>query len=250
MLAETDHAVLIAPETCGALAKLTAFAEKRPDWNLGCMRQAIELTGDKLLFSGYLHDHQINHPRTWPANAPEGTWQITSSPLIVKPVDGAGSLETYKVLKYKNLKHIIATDSGRFLIQEFSEGQSMSLSVLADGRGNFEPVGLCRHQIELHQAGEGVKSLSSHVLRAEDPEFMSRLENVQKALRLVPGLRGWVGVDFLWNDATGVDTVIEINPRLTFSFCVLADYQRFGGSLARRWLSTASRALHATEPPL
>lgn len=79
---------------------------------------------------------------------------------------------------------------------------------------------------------------------------MSRLENVRKALSSLPGLLGWVGVDFLWNDATGVDTVIEINPRLTFSFCVLAGENRFGGLMARKWLSTASRALHSLKPPL
>ena len=34
----------------------------------------------------------------------------------------------------------------------------------------------------------------------------------------MPGLRGWVGVDFLWEETSGGVMVLEINPRLTTSF--------------------------------
>ena len=51
----------------------------------------------------------------------------------------------------------------------------------------------------------------------------------------VPGLRGFVGVDYIWSDANQTAEVIEINPRVTTSYVGLA--RHFGpGVVAKAWL--------------
>jgi predicted ATP-grasp superfamily ATP-dependent carboligase len=50
-----------------------------------------------------------------------------------------------------------------------------------------------------------------------------------------------VGVDYLWDDATGLATVLEINPRPTTSYVGLARWLS-PGTLARAWLDLVSGA--------
>ena len=62
----------------------------------------------------------------------------------------------------------------------------------------------------------------------------------RRAVGAVPGL-GFVGVDFIWNEATGRATVLEINPRPTTSYVALARLLP-SGSLARAWLAAVPRS--------
>ena len=68
---------------------------------------------------------------------------------------------------------------------------------------------------------------------------------LKKAVEAVAGLRGFVGVDFIWNAATRHAMILEINPRPTTSYVGLSRLLP-GGMLARAWL-TACEAV-AGEP--
>ena len=59
------------------------------------------------------------------------------------------------------------------------------------------------------------------------------------AVRSVVGLKGYVGVDFVLDDATGEATVIEINPRPTTSYVGLVQWLG-AGPIARAWLDRFS----------
>ncbi len=63
----------------------------------------------------------------------------------------------------------------------------------------------------------------------------------------VPGLRGFVGVDFLL-DAEGRAMILEINPRPTTSYVGLS---RLGpaGTIAGAWLAAMTTGLDGTEWP-
>jgi hypothetical protein len=60
---------------------------------------------------------------------------------------------------------------------------------------------------------------------------------LRRALAAVPGLRGFVGVDFVWDPARGEAVVLEINPRPTTSFVGLSALLP-PGCLARAWLES------------
>src|SRR5262249_33212782 len=61
---------------------------------------------------------------------------------------------------------------------------------------------------------------------------------LRRALEPVAGLQGWVGVDFIWDEATDRISVLEINPRATTSYVGLRRLTA-AGALARDWLNAA-----------
>jgi hypothetical protein len=64
---------------------------------------------------------------------------------------------------------------------------------------------------------------------------------VQPVLSAVAGLRGFVGVDFIWDDARRHATILEINPRPTTSYVGLVRLLA-PGALAQAWLSACDPA--------
>ena len=235
-MAQTDHGVLIAPETDGILASLAEWAQPQQGWNLGCTAEAVRLCSDKLQCANFFEANQILHPSTWQADQPSSNWRSTDGWIVFKPRDGAGSLDTFKAPSHFDLNQVTHRGPGQMLVQSFSPGESLSLSVLCDGWGEIVPIGVCRHNFKPISDSQGFWDLSHY-----DPEFepdfpIDRLQNCMKALQLIPGLRGWVGVDFIWDPQLKTDTVVEINPRLTSSFCWIQTARDIS-KIADQWLS-------------
>jgi predicted ATP-grasp superfamily ATP-dependent carboligase len=66
-------------------------------------------------------------------------------------------------------------------------------------------------------------------------------EGPRRAVESVSGLRGFVGVDYVWDEVARCATVLEINPRPTTSYVGLA-HGLPPGTLARAWLQVATGA--------
>ena len=112
----------------------------------------------------------------------------------------------------------------------------MSLSAICDGRGGVSPIGVCSHNLSPIPCADNTWDLSSYEPTYE-PDFpMELLQNCLKTLQITPGLRGWVGVDFLWNKELKTDLVIEVNPRLTSSFYWI-EIDLISSKIVRQWLS-------------
>ena len=65
------------------------------------------------------------------------------------------------------------------------------------------------------------------------------VERLRTAVESIAGLRGFVGVDFLWDTARQHATLLEINPRPTTSYVGLSRLLP-PGRLARAWLDACS----------
>lgn len=235
MIGRTDFGLCVAPETDGILLDLTKRIDSAPGWNLGCSADAVALCGDKLALSKFLKNHDIAHPETWSADDPAQPWQFLPGPFFVKPRDGAGSLETFRVSSAAQIAQLTTHAPERFVVQNSISGKSMSLSVLADGTGKSIPVGVCEHRLKTESTGMDVESFltADGVFRPDfDPQ---RCRNSLEALNIIDGLKGWVGVDFIWDEANQCDSIIEINPRLTMSCCWISQSTSLVG-LIRRWL--------------
>jgi len=235
MIDLTDQGLLIAPETDGSLAEVVALAQTKPGWHLGCDLESVRLFGDKWQTAGFFHDQQIRHPKTWMISNIYD-WNLLSYPVVIKPRDGAGSLETFKCDKPIADDFYIKLNQINMIVQEYCEGRSMSLSALCDGRGGFTPVAVFDHNRHSMPAGDCIWEFEYSQASIMPHSFCDQLKECGKALRSAPGLRGWVGVDFIWNSETHMDTVIEINPRLTMSFDWLDQLSGRGGEVARDWL--------------
>lgn len=243
LMQQTDYGLCIAPETDLSLFALTELIETRSGWNLGSSSQGVAICGDKYLLATHLLTQGINHPATWSGDATDEPWLNHPGPLIVKPRDGAGSIETYLCSSAIHVQGIIKADPSRFIIQALTHGKSMSLSVIADGRGGITPIGVCEHRLNLNEVNAGTQSIVPTDGRFL-PDFAPELcLNSLKALTQITGLNGWVGVDFIWDSQHQVDTLIEINPRLTMAFCWIS--QRIESvRIIRKWLEIMTTSHH------
>jgi predicted ATP-grasp superfamily ATP-dependent carboligase len=232
LAAEADGTIVVAPESNGILAARARLVERVGGRLLGSSPSAIELTGDKAQFAEHLRRQGLSAPETWviapnlglPANFPY--------PAVLKPIDGAGTLATYLIPGPGACPSPLRSFP-RVLLQRFCPGWPLSASFLVRAEGRAWLLGLGRQRVKVRNNGQFVYC-GGTVPAAEVGAEAG--EPVWQALRSVPGLRGWVGIDFIRDPETGQDTVLEINPRLTTSYIGLRRLVP-PGALARAWLA-------------
>lgn len=210
-----DAVWLIAPETDGVLKKLTELALKHGKKIIGCGPKSIEITASKLATYQALRQAEIATIATYtPSNWPkgEGAW-------LVKPDDGVGCEETFY---FENAAALTGWEGAlvlpfRHVIQPFQAGQAASIScVMLRGRAqilscNLQKIEMVNHQLKL-------SGIMVNGMRAHWAAFEMVANKIAQAL---PDLAGYVGIDVIVED--GKTIVVEINPRLTTSYCALAE---------------------------
>ena len=231
-----DASIVVAPETDGELARLAELVERAGGRSLGSTPEAIALCGCKLRMARHFAEVGVPTPPTQAFSPASGLpWvDSPSGRVVVKPVDGAGSVATF-VLGASSPCPPEWSRRSVALIQPFRPGRSLSASFLVglDGRAKLLAVGSQRVEV----GGQG----QVRYLGGEVPVSFSPLDlaPVRKAVESVPGLFGFVGVDFL-DSGEGVE-VLEINPRLTTSIVGLVRLAP-PGTIARAWLGLAFEA--------
>jgi predicted ATP-grasp superfamily ATP-dependent carboligase len=241
LAAEVDYTVLIAPETDGILADLTLAIGRAGGRSLGSEPEAIALTADKERLAAHFQSSGIPTPPTRPVRPAHGLPTDWEGPILVKPVDGAGSIDTFVVRDPRRpppgLRRL-----ARGLAQPYLPGAPRSASYLVDREGRPTLLAVGRQRIEVDDGG-CVRYRGGIIGEA----YRAGLSEVDRAVHSVPGLRGFVGVDFL-DDPRGGITVLEINPRPTTSYVGLARLLP-PGTVAGAWLAAASRELEGTDWP-
>jgi predicted ATP-grasp superfamily ATP-dependent carboligase len=239
----SDAALVIAPEFHQILARRTAIAATLTE-NLGSDVTAIELCSDKLRLAEFLIEHGIP---TIPADAlnladPEARWPF---PMVIKPRDGAGSLETFLIENAAQFERRCweasksasdATEKGQptfeHIQQPFSVGEALSAAVICSADGSREFLPVCRQVLSddgrFQYLGADWNPDLTCVWQAAADQVIERI------LDEIPGLSGYVGFDLIGQPAGSVQ-VVEINPRLTTGY--LASRSRTEGNLAGRILS-------------
>lgn len=219
-----DVVWIVAPESGGALYRLTCIAERLGKKVIGSSIDAVKLCGDKLSLYSHISE-KVSMPKSEPfigSATQAGVRLLRGTPVppdfnfdfpcVVKPVDGAGSENIYFVNDKKGLRQI-ETKEKNYLIQPYIEGEKLSAGIVS-GRAAPELLGVCRQEIELSRQLK-FKNVAGPI------DYPNRnhgklLRMVQKISRLIPGLRGYWGIDFI--ESGGRLTLIEINPRLTTSY--------------------------------
>ena len=224
-----DFTVLIAPETSGILANLTSDLRHAGARLLGSTAGAVALAGDKARLAARLHKLSIETPPTRTIVPRDGLPPDTSYPAVLKPVDGAGSIDTFYLADDLSLPDCARTMPVA-LLQPFVPGIPMSASFFVGGDGQVWPIGVGIQRMAIH-AGRFEYHGGSLPAPCRDA-----LPQIAPAVDAVAGLRGFVGVDFVWDTRKGLATILEINPRPTTS-CVGLVRLLSPGVLARAWLA-------------
>ncbi|MBC7945568.1 MAG: ATP-grasp domain-containing protein [Burkholderiales bacterium] len=153
-------------------------------------------------------DFSAGAAEQWP-----GSW-------VVKPDDGAGCQQTRLFHSWSAAVQWVDANSAaahsnriEFVIQPFVSGEPCSLSMLC--RGGEVQLLSCNHQRvvirddQFHFLGSVVNSL--HDGQGQFAQLADRIASA------IPGLWGYVGVDFILSEDSGA-IVLEVNPRLTTSY--------------------------------
>jgi predicted ATP-grasp superfamily ATP-dependent carboligase len=223
--AESDFALVIAPEMAGILEERCRWALEAGTTLLGPALDAIQLTSDKLALAEHFERERVPHPRTWPL----GNEPLDLFPIVWKPRDGAGSQGTH--LLYSSwlaggAAHHPPIDyprqAGNYIAQEYIAGIAASVSFLIGAEVRV-PLLPCRQHISndgrLRYLGGSLPLPAELASRA--------IQLVEKVIAVVPGLLGYVGVDLVLADDPANDSVIEVNPRLTTSYVGLRQAAQF-----------------------
>ena len=207
---------------------MTGYLEQAGARVLGSSPEAVELTGDKARLAACLRAQGIDTPPTRAIIPSEGLPESTKYPAVVKPVDGAGSVLAF----YLNGPDDFTEDVRRIskaVLQPFVPGKPMSASFLVSPEGRARLIGIGRQRMEIRDGRFNYKGGEIPVLCRD------ATRQVRRAVAAIEGLRGFVGVDFIWDLERGHATILEINPRPTTSVVGLCRLLP-AGRLAQAWL--------------
>jgi tyramine---L-glutamate ligase len=205
----------IAPETGGALERISAQALAADKILLGSKPETVKIAASKFALSRHLRAHGIDAVPTFRAVAElpdhSGVW-------VIKPDDGAGCLDTFIKRDRAALEVMLRErPSDIVAIQPWCEGEALSLSMLCkDGKSALLSVN--SQHVFMQDKRVSVDALTVNVRRDARDRFARLANEIAAAL---PGLWGYVGVDLVEQDDKL--TVLEVNPRLTTSYCGLRE---------------------------
>lgn len=208
-----DQIILIAPECDGILSECYRWLESYEEKLLGGPVGWIELASNKNAMQSYLQSHGVPVPST--AIEPQQRW-------VAKPVDGAGSTDVQIFSTPRRLEAFQRSPNWR--TEQYVAGKPVSVSVIGNlnDRCCLPPTG------QIFSSGEsGHYSTAEFPLRADWADRAREL--AEQTVKILPEFRGYIGIDMVLAE-TGPDVVIEINPRMTMSYCHLPLKQR------RQWL--------------
>ena len=218
LLERCDAVLLIAPETDGILSTLAERAEARRKSLLGCSSLAAATAGDKAVCSRLFNLAGLPTPETQTSDIESAakTAARIGCPLVVKPLDGVGAEGVCQINRLSDLPEALVhlrhcTSQEQILVQSMAVGFHASVSLLIGG-GRCLPISL---NLQLIEPGSRFKYRGSQV-PFDHPNRDRAMRLAALAAGLIPGLKGYVGVDMV----LGADLIqlIEINPRLTTSY--------------------------------
>ncbi len=225
---ECDLTLLIAPETSGILADQTRTLAAAGARLIGSSAEAVELAGNKLALADHLTARGIATPPSQAVRPSDGLPREARYPAVLKPIDGAGSIDTYLIPGL----HETPRDIPRLehaLLQPYVSGEPMSATFLVDKSRRSWILAMGSQKIVV---SGGRFAYCGGRIPAPGP---LDLGPIRAAVDSVAGLRGLVGLDFVWDARKRDVHVLEINPRPTTSVVGIVRLLA-PGRLASAWL--------------
>jgi predicted ATP-grasp superfamily ATP-dependent carboligase len=237
---QADAVYIVAPETDGVLQSLVKMVEQTSAASLNCQAGAIEKVSDKAGFTEFIRTLGVPMPETSLFSVTDGRAEITkavrgslSFPVVFKPSDGVScggvSVVRNEVQLAGAVGKIKGESSGKqFLVQELIKGSASSVSLLSTG-DSVVPVSLNRQDVRL-ETPDFYSRYDGGAVPFNHPRGAEAFESAKKLVKSIPGLRGYIGVDFVLTDEAAV--AIEVNPRPTTSYVGLRRIVNFNPAQA------------------
>lgn len=247
--ARVDRVMLIAPETGGRLARTLRWIQDMdpapplisPDLSF------VTRTSDKKSLVHWLRNRGfLNLPAQWTSlefdhlveHGANESAVGTRWPVVLKPIDGAGSESTWLVADRSRWRELYSSldDPGNFFVEEYVIGESISVSVVGRYKesGEYSPS-ICPPTKQIFDRQPSSKQPRfGHYVSAGIPidhETARRATALaEKLVAILPATIGYFGIDMIIAKQRGSaaeqhDRVIEVNPRLTMSYLTLRDLE-------------------------
>lgn len=204
-----------APETGGVLEELSRIVVEEGRALLGSQPDAVAVAASKSRTVKLLEEAGI---RCVPTFADPARVTPIPGPWVIKPDDGVGCADTSVVSSWQDARGWLDARAGEgFVAQPWCDGPALSLSTIChDGRA----VLLSCNQQHVRRQDSRLE-LEGITVNAFDDALGTYADIARRIAAALPGLRGYVGVDLM---ATGSGPIVlEINPRLTTSYCGLRE---------------------------
>ena len=202
---QCDAVWVIAPESDHILY---SFIERLGESNslVNCDAESIRITSDKLLCTETLSNSGLLTIENLTVNQAEKFEHQT----LVKNRYGVGAEGMTIFQSGAEALVEVKQRSGDWLIQPYIEGQSLSLSILCVN-GNALVL-TCNEQVFTSTNEPRLIKCLVNAIPIDD-EINAIAQNIA---RVIPGLKGYIGVDFIRNNQGSY--IVDINPRLTSSY--------------------------------
>jgi hypothetical protein len=221
--AESDAVLVIAPETDGVLLRTVRRLEAAGVRLVSPGAGFVAIASDKQRTAESLHAAEVRCPKGVVVEPEAALPSDFHYPAVLKPLDGAGSQDTYVVRSPHDRPPAYAWPRR---LEPFVAGVAASVAVLGVKGGGRVALPPCRQRVStdgrLSYLG-GATPLA--------PGLAERAASLAlRAIDALPELVGYAGVDLvLGDDPEGsLDAVIEVNPRLTTSYVGLRRVVRGG----------------------
>ncbi len=232
-----DAIILIAPECGGCLSMCCEWLEPFQAKFLSPRRGFVELTANKQQTAEWLTARGVLVPNGRLLSELDSLQRMQNFrfPVVVKPVDGAGSDQIQVVEDFGSLSW--PENPQNFRVESFVRGTAVSVSVLCGGN-NFELLPPTGQVFDSQPIGNYVGTL--YPLPGQLATRATAL--AAKTMSVLPLTRGYIGIDMiLSSENSTLDCVVEVNPRLTMSYVKLRKICDF--NLGMRMIEIAKRGL-------
>lgn len=206
----------IAPESGGALLRLTKLVIETGRVLIGSRPRAVSLTTSKLATVERLAACGVPIVPTMRASAVLAGNGLPASRdgWVVKPDDGAGAESTCLFRHADDLHRWIAAApaAGNLVVQPYQRGVAASMSMIChDGRARL--LSCNRQEVDID---DGTFQFRGCIVGGHEHRrpVCERLAGAVAAA--IPDLWGYVGIDVI--DSESGPAVLEVNPRLTTSY--------------------------------
>lgn len=232
---QTDGVILIAPERDRQLLERCELVERAGGRLLSPDAAFVQLTSDKHATGLHLTAAGVGVPPSskldalhspdaerWSADHAQRDGDLSEPsafPVVLKPVDGVGSLDTYVITNADHWRQVVQglseSQSRGWLVERYQVGTAVSVAALCGRRGQVI-LPPCRQRI----SDDGHLTYLGGELPLSEELSARACELARATLTALPGTTGYVGIDMVLGDGTQSpqDVVVDVNPRLTTSY--------------------------------
>ncbi len=219
-----DACLTVAPEEDFILYNITDFMEKKGIKVIGSSSNAVMVCSDKFkMYKALKNRVPIIETEKVFFNDINEYNPFNDKKKILKPADGVSCSGLQVVNNYSQMKKAaisMETNLPYFVIQDFVEGTSASVSLISNGK---EAVPLSLNYQDIHFSDHGINYNGGRVPLSH--EFDGEAKKLAKrAVESIDGLKGYVGVDVILGDEVHI---VEINPRITTPYVALRNIVDF-----------------------